>query len=371
MNQTDDSKLVPFNDLGRGTEALRDVLDAAIERVVSSGWYVMGPEHNQLEVELCDYMGVLNSILVGNGTDALQLALAGLGVVPGDKVMTAANAGGYASTAIRALHGVPVYADVDAASHLLSADTLEAAVASEGSAPKVVVVTHLFGAAADMKTIMPWARNHGIAVVEDCAQSLGSKLDGRRVGSYGDVATTSFYPTKNLGALGDGGAVFTSNKDVASRIRQLRQYGWSSKYRTTVSGGRNSRLDELQAAILRVKLPYLDSWNGRRRNIHSEYEVAAGSGVRFVNTANDAFVGHLAVIETSDREQARAHFDAAGIRTDVHYPIPDHKQPLMSATATRALPVTEGLASRILSVPLFPELRQREIDRVISVLERL
>jgi len=359
--------MIPFNDLGRNTAAIRGHIDAAISNVVSSGWYVLGPEHNAFEVELARYVGSLHCIAVGNGTDALQIALSALGVVAGDMVLTAANAGGYTSTAARSVGAIPVYADVDEDSLLLTVDTLRAAITLLPTLPKAVVVTHLFGAAAEVQAIVTWAHGLGILVVEDCAQSLGAFAGSSRAGSVGDIATTSFYPTKNLGALGDGGAIFTSNDDLAARARQLRQYGWESKYKTVVDGGRNSRLDELQAAILRVKLPLLDAWNERRRVIHFQYELAASDTVRFVNSSSPAFVAHLAVIRVQDRARAQEILEAHGVRTDVHYPIADHQQPV-AEDSTVSLPVTEVAAEQILSLPLFPELSDAEVARVVAAL---
>jgi aminotransferase EvaB len=370
VNDATTTPPVPFNDLGRGTAQLRPQLDVAITRVLSSGWYVLGPEHNAFEAELAEYMGVTHAVGVGNGTDALQLALAAVGVKAGDTVLTAANAGGYTSTAVRALGGVPIYADVDPGSLLLTVDTIEAAFEAV-QPPRAIVVTHLFGAAAGIHSIVDWAHARGIAVIEDCAQSLGAYAGDVRAGSVADLATTSFYPTKNLGALGDGGAVLTSDDTLATALRELRQYGWSSKYRTTRLGGMNSRLDELQAGVLRVKLPYLDGWNERRRQIHSQYEQAIGPGARLVNSSSPAFVGHLAVIETADRERAQAILAARGVRTDVHYPIADHKQAIVADEVAPSLPVTETAAGRILSIPLFPELRDDEVATVCAALTEL
>jgi dTDP-4-amino-4,6-dideoxygalactose transaminase len=285
-------------------------------------------------------------------------------------VLTAANAGGYTSTAVRALGALPVYTDVDAASQLATVAALETAVAAIGQKPTAVVVTHLFGAGAEIDKIVAWAGKEGIKVLEDCAQSMGAIVGGKRVGSWGDIATTSFYPTKNLGALGDGGAILTSDANLAAHIRQLRQYGWSSKYRTTLDGGQNSRLDEIQAAILRVKLPYLDEWNAQRRAIHARYEDSVGGSVRMVNHSDDHYVGHLAVLETDDRGTAQSVLAQHGVRTDVHYPIPDHKQPI-SMPNDVSLPVTERAAERVLSVPLFPELTEREVDTVCAALSRI
>jgi aminotransferase EvaB len=253
---------------------------------------------------------------------------------------------------------------------LVSVATLEAAVNRLPESPRALVVTHLFGAAADIHGIVGWAHSRGISVVEDCAQSLGAITSGVRVGAVGDVSATSFYPTKNLGALGDGGAVLTSVDTIAERVTRLRQYGWESKYRVTVEGGRNSRLDEIQAAILRVKLPHLDDWNDRRRAIHRLYEDAIGPGGRLVNRAGDSFVAHLAVIEVADRPHAQAVLDRHGIGTSIHYPIPDHAQPVATGGPV-SLPVTEAAAEHILSIPLFPELTTDEVERVTLALREL
>lgn len=371
MDDTASASPVPFNDLGRNTEQLRSEIDAAIARVLDSGWYVLGPEHSAFEAELATHWGADDAALVGNGTDALQLALTAVGVGAGDSVLTVANAGGYTSTAARSLGAVPVFADVDPNTLLLSLNTFEDSLGTLTKAPKAVVITHLYGAAVDAGPLVERAAALGIAVVEDCAQSIGASINGRKAGTFGDVATTSFYPTKNLGALGDGGAVITSNPEIAQRVRQLRQYGWESKYRTSVAGGRNSRLDEMQAAILRVKLPQLDGWNERRRDIHRRYEDAIGSGGRMVHSASDSFVGHLAVLEVADRGRALEIFRAAGIGTDVHYPIPDHAQPLVEDMPKVSLPVTELMATRVVSVPLFPELRADEVDRVCAALSEI
>jgi len=359
---------IPFNDLARGVDVNGDAVRAALERVVTSGWYVLGPEHDAFERELAAYVGVSKALGVASGTDALQFAMAAVGVGPGDVILTAANAGGYATTAARALGAEPLFADVDPRSLLLSAATISAAIATAGSAPRAVVVTHLYGAAAPIQEIVAWARPRGIRVIEDCAQSLGAVIGGVRAGAVGDVAATSFYPTKNLGALGDGGAVLTSDEAIATRVEALRQYGWKGKYRVTVRGGRNSRLDEIQAAVLRVKLPHLDEVNERRRAIHRIYEDAIGGSARLVNTSGESFVGHLAVIEVERRDEVRELFAARGIATDVHYPIPDHAQPIETAPNHRQLPVTEAAARRVLSIPLFPELRPDEVDRIASAL---
>lgn len=362
--------LIPFNDLGRGAQQLRAEIDAAVARVISSGWFVLGPEHDALETELSEFVGVENAINVGNGTDALELALAAVGVTAGSQVVTVANAGAYTSTAALLLGAEPVYCDIDPVTLLMTAETLKATLALLPEKPHAIVVTHLYGALAPVEEIVALAHTHGIPVIEDCAQSLGASVHGRRGGSFADISTTSFYPTKNLGALGDGGAVFTNDDELANNVRRMRQYGWGSKYSIEYAHGKNSRLDEMQAAILRVKLPLLDSQNERRRQIHSHFESAEHAGIRVLNRSSESFIGHLAVVVAEDRDGARETMHAASIRTDVHYPIPDHKQHFPHFTP-RLMPleVTEWASRAIFSVPLFPELTEEEVRRITEALQ--
>jgi dTDP-3-amino-2,3,6-trideoxy-4-keto-D-glucose/dTDP-3-amino-3,4,6-trideoxy-alpha-D-glucose/dTDP-2,6-dideoxy-D-kanosamine transaminase len=353
---------VPFNDLARGTSAERSEIDAAIGRVLDRGWYALGPENTALEAELAAEVGTTHAVLVASGSDALQLAMQALGAEAGSLILTAANAGGYSSVAAKQLHAIPVYADVDPISLLLTPDTLASACVRMDTMPRIAVITHLYGAAADMSGIMDWAEHAGVHIIEDCAQALGAWHAGARVGSFGDAATVSFYPTKNLGALGDGGAVLSNDDDVARTVRSLRQYGWSPKYRVVVDGGRNSRMDEVQAAVVRARLPHLDAVNERRRAIHRRYETALeGHGTRMLNTAGPGFIAHLAVLQTADRDRAIGHLSAAGIATDVHYPVPDHRQPVAPPDAA-PLPITERASEQVLSIPLFPELTDAEIE---------
>lgn len=353
---------VPFNDLARGTSAERSEIDVAIGRVLDRGWYALGPENAALEEELAAEVGTADAVLVASGTDALQLAMHALGAEPGSSILTAANAGGYSSIAARQLRAVPVYADVDPGSLLLTPETLASACARMDAVPKIAVITHLYGAAADMTGIMDWAEHTGVRIIEDCAQALGAWHADARVGSFGHAATVSFYPTKNLGALGDGGAVLSSDDGVAQTVRSLRQYGWSPKYRVVVDGGRNSRMDEVQAAVVRMRLSGLDAVNERRRAIHRRYEAALlGHSTRLVNAAGPGYTAHLAVLETDDRDAAIGHLSDAGIATDIHYPVPDHRQPV-AASESAPLPVTERACEHVLSIPLFPELTDAEIE---------
>jgi dTDP-4-amino-4,6-dideoxygalactose transaminase len=331
---------MPFNDLKRAVQFERDVLMQRLQRVVESGWYILGEEVRQFEEEFAAYLGVRHAVTVGNGTDAIELALRAVGVRVGDRVITAANAGMYSSTAIRSIGAVPAYADVDESSMNTDTRCLDAAWSPEVSA---VVVTHLYGRMADVESIAAWCRSRGLPMIEDCAQSHGAAISAGRAGSFGALACFSFYPTKNLGALGDGGAVVTSDPALDERLRALRQYGWGAKYDVRVTGGGNSRLDEMQAAVLRIRLETLDARNARRRDIANRYHA----GLR-----------HPAIAVPALAER--------GIATDVHYPIPDHLQAAYADPTRAALPVTERLAGQVLTLPCFPELTDAEVDAVID-----
>ena len=365
MRQVPTTAPVPVNDLSRAIRHQRPELDEAVAQVLDSGWVVLGPQVTAFEEELASYVGAAHAASVANGTDALTLALAALGCGAGDRVATVANAGGYSTTAIRGLGAVPVYVDVDPATALMTPETLAPAL---DRGVKVVVVTHLFGAMADVAALTALCHDRGVLVLEDCAQSIGAERDGRRSGSVGDAAAFSFYPTKNLGALGDGGAVCTSDPELDATVRSLRQYGWSSKYHISRPGGRNSRLDELQAAILRRRLPLLDEGNARRREVHARYAAVVGAENVF-GSDDPSFVAHLAVLRVPDQEKARAALRDAGIGTDVHYPVPDHLQAVEADfEVAGTLDVTEELSRHILTVPCFPELTDDEVDRVCEVL---
>jgi dTDP-4-amino-4,6-dideoxygalactose transaminase len=353
---------VPLNDLVRAAALERDALHTALARVADSGWYILGEEVRRFEEAFARHTGVAHAIGVGNGTDALELALRALGIGPGRDVVTAANAGMYATTAIRRTGAAPVYADVNEASMCVDVRTVAAAVTPATAA---VVTTHLYGRLADVEALAEWCRAKGIALVEDCAQAHGASRNGRRAGAFGTLACFSFYPTKNLGALGDAGAVVTSDERLASNLRALRQYGWQAKYDARVAGGVNSRLDELQAAVLNVRLPSLDARNALRRNVARRYsERIRHPAIAVPPVPGDEFVGHLYVVRARERDALKAHLAARGIASDVHYPIPDHMQQAYEVRAS--LPVTERLAGEVLTLPCFPELRDDEVDAVIE-----
>lgn len=358
---------IPVNALDRHVAPLADALADAAAAVVRSGYYVLGPEVRAFEEEFAAWCGVEECIGVANGTDALELGLRGLGIEAGNSVALAANAAMYGTTAVLACGAEPVFIDIDPGSLNMHAAALDAE--ATGRRIDAVVVTHLYGRLADMDAIMTVARKHGFDVFEDCAQAHGARDGaGRLAGSFGRAASFSFYPTKNLGALGDGGAVVTRDPEMAKVFRKLRQYGWSAKYTNELAGGRNSRLDEMQAAFLRVMLPLLHDWNDRRRDIANRYS----SGITHPHIivpapAGGEYVGHLYVVKTDDRAGLQAHLAAAGVGSDVHYPTPDYRQPLFrNAFAGVSLPVTEAACASVLTLPCFPELDDAEVERVIE-----
>jgi dTDP-4-amino-4,6-dideoxygalactose transaminase len=334
-------------------------------RVVNRHWYIMGEEVKAFEREFAAYVGAEHCISVANGSEALEIALLGLGVGPGDRVITVANAGFYSSTAIRAVGAEPVYVDVDDRSLTMCPESLKKALSKP---TKVVIVTHLYGQLADIETLAGLSKAAGAAVLEDCAQSHGARSDNGQCGSFGDLACFSFYPTKNLGALGDGGAIVTSSPDIVERLLKLRQYGWSTKYHVTVPLGRNSRLDEMQAAILRIKLPLLDKWNAERRSIARQYcDAFTKLPVKLPVSLGDDFVAHLFVLRVEDRDTFTSYLKEHGVSSDVHYPVPDHWQTAYSLNEIYSLPVTESASSKLVSLPCFPGLTDLQIDRVIEV----
>ena len=352
-----------INDLSLHNSAISKQLHEAALRVIDSGWYAMGPEVAAFEAEFAKYCGTGAAIGVANGTDAIELALRAVGVTVGDEVVTVANAGFYSSTAIRAIGATAVYVDILDTNLLMDPAAAAAVITSK---TKAIVITHLFGQLANMAPLQALAKKHGVALVEDCAQSHGATSNGKRAGSFGDIAAFSFFPTKNLGALGDGGAVATSSLELAARVRSLRQYGWTTKYTVSDSGACNSRLDELQAALLSVKLPFLDGWNDKRRKIAQRYaEKITHSAIRKPEIYGEDNVAHLYVIRCQQRDSLKKHLHDSGIATDIHYPILDTHQPVVNtAYANIVLPVSEKVRDEILTLPCYPELTFEEVDVV-------
>lgn len=359
-----------INDLSRHNRPLADQLKTAIDRVLDRGWYILGAEVAAFEQAFAEYCGVAHAIGVANGTDALELALAAVGVARGETVALAANAGGYGTTAVQALGATPRYVDVVEATATLDPAALDRACRSEPV--RAVVVTHLYGRLADMDEIMRVAAAHGVKVIEDCAQAHGASRNGKRAGSWGDAAAFSFYPTKNLGALGDGGAVVTNDPDIAQRVTRMRQYGWEGKYRQALLPARNSRLDELQAAVLLTKLPYLDGWNSRRLALAARYaEKITNPKVSVPSRRGADDVCHLFVVRSTDRDTLIEHLRRHDVPCDIHYPLPDYRQPAFAERfATLTLPVTEQWCAEGLTLPCFPEMTDEEVDLVADVVNR-
>lgn len=357
---------IPFLDLGAAYRELKSEIDAAVHRVLDSGWYILGPEVEAFEADWASYCGAAHAIGLANGLDALILALRALEVGPGDEVIVPSNT--YIATwlAVSAVGARPVPVEPDPATHNIDPARIAAAITP---ATKVLLPVHLYGQPADLDPILALARQHGLFVVEDAAQAHGARYKGRRIGAHGDVVCWSFYPGKNLGALGDGGAVTTNRADLADRIAVLRNYGSRLKYVNEVLGA-NSRLDPIQAAVLRAKLPHLDSWTDRRRAIAAAYaEGMKDSGLilpQVPEWADPAW--HLYVVRAPDRDGLQRRLTEAGIGTLIHYPIPPHMQQAYAdlGLAPEALPLARDLAAEVLSLPMGPHLSLADAARVIA-----
>jgi dTDP-4-amino-4,6-dideoxygalactose transaminase len=340
--------------------------------VLESGQYVLGPEVAAFEREFASFLGVGHCIGVGSGTDALVVALKAIGVKPGDEVITVSLTAVATVAAIELAEGVPVFADIDPLTRCLSPERINPLVSPK---TRAIIPVHLYGQPAPMLDISAIAQRNGLAVIEDCAQAHGALIGDRRVGTFGDAAIFSFYPTKNLGAIGDGGAIVTNSPAVAHQCNLLRQYGWQERYVSGI-GGMNSRLDELQAAILRIKLPRLDADNAARRAIAAAFTAAIKGDSLIPPPAlfNTTSAMHLYVVEcTRNRDLVAGKFAENGIATAIHYPVPIHLQPAYKGRCRGGddLPVTESVSERILSLPMYPELAKDDVERICSVLAEL
>jgi len=362
------SLVVPQADLKAGYLAYQTEIDAAVHRVLESGWYILGNEVASFEQEFAAYVGVRHAIGVGNGTDALELALRACDVGPGDLVFTVSHTAVATVAAIELTGATPVLVDIDPVTYTMAPDSLERALAHPPTGkPKAVIPVHLYGQPADMPAILDLARRHGLYVIEDCAQSHGATLSGRTTGAWGDIAAFSFYPTKNLGAFGDGGMVVTDNAALAERVRLLQQYGWRERYISDIPGA-NSRLDELQAAILRVKLLYLDAENEHRRRLAHIYDtLLVDTGISLPTKRSDAVhVFHQYAICLPLRDALRNHLRQAGIGTLIHYPVPVHLQPAYQDRLALSVPLlwTEETAQQVLSLPIYPQMNDDQVGYV-------
>ncbi|MFN7982295.1 MAG: DegT/DnrJ/EryC1/StrS family aminotransferase [Vicinamibacterales bacterium] len=336
---------------------------AAIERVVSSGWYVLGPEVSAFETEFAEACGAAHAVGVGTGTDAIALILRALGIGPGDEVITTPLSAAYTALAVMMAGARPVFADIDPERLTIDPAAVEAAVTSR---TRAILPVHLYGQAADMSALQRIAERHNLALVEDACQAHLSTSQGRPVGTIGVAGAFSFYPTKNLGALGDGGAIVTGDGALAARLRRLRNGGQTNRYHHQ-EPGLNSRLDEMQAAILRARLPYLRAWTNRRKTAAASYRTAlAGAPVHVPREFDAGHVYHLFVVRTSHRARLQQHLTADGIETLVHYPVPIPRQPALSTESPADCPVAARACDEILSLPLHPGLTDQDVAAVAA-----
>ncbi len=369
---------VPQADPGAGYRAQKEAIDAAVARALGSGWYILGKEDAAFEQEYAAWQGAAHAIGCANGTDALTLALRGLGIGPGATVATVSHTAVATVAAIEMVGATPLLLDIDPDTYTMDAEELAAVLADPppGLPPiRAVIPVHLYGQACDLAPMLEAAAANGVAVIEDCSQAHGATYAGRKVGNHGAVACYSLYPTKNLGALGDGGVLTTDDPALAERIGAIRQYGWRERY-ISAEVGVNSRLDELQAAILRVKLQVLDANNARRRAIAAAYDTAL-AGTRFAPPARRAgaeHVFHQYVLRVPDRAAVMARLRAEGIATAIHYPQPVHLQPAYrgrTALGPAHCAETARAAQEVMSLPMFPELTDAQVQQVCEALRRL
>lgn len=356
--------MIPFLDLGAAYRELAPEIDAAVARVLASGWFIGGEEVAAFEAEYARHVEAAHCIGVGNGLDALILALRACGIGPGDEVIVPSNT--YIATwlAVSAVGATPVPVEPDPETYNIDPDRIEAAITDR---TRAILPVHLYGQPADLDPILDIARRHDLRVIEDAAQAHGARYKGRRIGAHGDAVCWSFYPVKNLGAFGDGGAVTTNDADLAERIRVLGNYGSSRKYVFEVKG-MNSRLDPVQAAVLRVKLGHLDAWNDRRRAIAARYGAALVD-TRLVQPQVPDWaepVWHLYVIRSRDRDRLQRRLTEASIETLIHYPIPPHQQGAYRELGyePQAFPLAHVLAEQVLSLPMGPHLQAKAYARV-------
>jgi dTDP-4-amino-4,6-dideoxygalactose transaminase len=356
--------VIPFSDLKLQYLSIQEEIDASIERVLTSGWFILGREVEAFEEEFAAYVGADSAIGVGSGTEALHLGLLACGVGPGDEVITVSHTAVATVAAIDLAGARAVFVDIDPLSYTMDSSQLEEKISP---ATKVVLPVHLYGQMADMAPILDVAGRHGLRVVEDAAQAHGAEYRGEKAGSLGDVGCFSFYPTKNLGAYGDGGLVVTSDPELAERLKLLRQYGWRERYVSSVKG-LNSRLDELQAAILRVKLKRLDEWNDVRREHAALYDRSLKDAEAVTPAAMEygEHCYHIYAIRSQARDKLRAFLRQRDVGALVHYPVPVHLQAAYQDLGYRegTLPITERVAREVLTLPVAPEVTEEQIRQV-------
>jgi dTDP-4-amino-4,6-dideoxygalactose transaminase len=353
--------------------AHKDEIDQAIRRVLDSGWYILGREVAAFEEEFARYTGVRHAVAVASGTDALHLALRVCGIGPGDGVITVSHTAVATVAAVELAGAAPVLVDIDPTTFTMDPNRLEEAIKQNSNGHvKAIIPVHLYGHPADMPAIIELAQDYDLYVIEDCAQSHGAAIQGRKAGTWGHLAAYSFYPTKNLGALGDGGAVVTDDRELAERAQLLREYGWRERYISDFPG-MNTRLDELQAAVLRVKLRYLDEENSQRREIARIYDdLLSATSLVLSRARNDSdHVYHQYVIRSKHRDDLRNFLKANSIRTLIHYPRPVHLQPAYQGRVVlgrSGLQYTEQVCREILSLPMHPQMTDDQAARVSELI---
>jgi len=356
---------IPFLALGPAED--RADIEAAIARVIDRGWFVLGPEVEAFEAEFAAACGARHAVGVNTGTDALMLSLRGLDIGPGDEVITTPLTAAYTALAIRMAGATPVFADIDQRCCTLNLQAVDAAITDR---TRAIIPVHLYGQPAHMSGLLEIASHENIAVIEDCAQAHLATFEGRPVGTIGTVGAFSFYPTKNLGALGDGGAIVTNDAALAGRLRRLRNGGQSERYRH-VENGVNSRLDEMQAAILRARLPRLAGWTARRRGLAARYRAAlASDAVTVLPERDSGHVYHLFTVHSAYRDDLQRSLADKGIGTLVHYPTPVHRQPAFADLPRAHCPVADAVAAHVLSLPLHHQIGDDEVDQVADAVNQ-
>lgn len=353
--------------------AHKEEIDAAIQRVLNSGWYILGEEVEAFESEFATWLGAEHAIGVANGTDALELALRACGIGPGDGVFTVSNTAVATVASIELCGAIPLFVDIDPTTYGMDPNSLQSAIYNLSKhsiecKAKAIIPVHLYGHPTDMPAILDIAQKHNLVVIEDCAQAHGAMLQGQKVGTFADIAAFSLYPTKNLGALGDGGIITTNDRKLAVRVKLLRQYGWQERY-ISIIPGLNSRLDPIQAAILRVKLTYLDQDNEKRRRIAQTYNRELEStSLTLPAVYGDAIpVFHQYVVRSNNRNALMAYLNNHGVGSQILYPRPIHQQPAYEGRIPGIVKLenTERFAGQIMTLPVYPELTTDQIGRVV------
>jgi dTDP-4-amino-4,6-dideoxygalactose transaminase len=361
---------VPFGDLRRQYISMKGEIDEAVGRVLARGWFILGEELETFEQRFARWCGSKHAIGVGSGTEALHLALLASGVEHDDEVITVSNTAVPTVSAISSASAKPIFVDIDQTSYNIDVNQVEAAITPR---TRVILPVHLYGQAADMDPLLAVARRYKLKVVEDCAQAHGTEYKGKQAGAFGDAGCFSFYPSKNLGAFGDAGMVVTNDEEIALKVRVLRNYGQERRYYHRTIGF-NSRLDEIQAAILNVKLSHIDRWNARRREIATLYdrELKSDTVVKPTQMEYGKHAYHLYVIRDKRRDELQKFLGEKGVTTLIHYPIPVHMQQAYRGLgiAEGMLPATEQHSREVLSLPMFPELEDREVEYVCQLVKR-